>query len=500
VYWLLIPFVFSALAFGGIIVPKINLILGLICREYYADKALRDPNFSYQPGAFDLGTVDPLCNTPEVQARVAEFTMIGGLISGILSAIIAPKLGAMSDRYGRRKIMMITNAGALSGEIITIFAAKFPETFPVYIIFIGNFLDGLAGSFIAAMAISHSYSTDCTPPNRRNVVFGYFHGMMFIGIALGPLIAAEVFRRTQDVIVMFYIALGCHLAFIILLVFFIPESLSKHRQKAAWEAYYKEQENRPPSNGWFSQLRNLNVLEPLKILFPTGSEVSLEVRRNLLLLASVDGIIFGVGTGAMTAIVLYSRYHFTWDVAEQSVFTAVVNSTRVLCLLVVLPFVTRLFRGKVSSRNGRPPPRTGVDLFEMSVIRLAIFFDILGFVGYTFADTSALFMTSGAVASMGGIGSPTLQAALTKHVHPGQVGQLLGAMGLIHAIARIISPILFSTLYAYTVGKFDQAVFVVLTIMFGGAWFVSWMVKPGGKLHLATDTFTSCRLPQHSPT
>jgi hypothetical protein len=181
--------------------------------------------------------------------------------------------------------------------------------------------------------------------------------------------------------------------------------------------------------------------------------------------------------GAMTAVVLYSNFHFQWNVATQSIFMSIVSMARVSCLLVVLPFITWYFR------RSRAPARTGADFFDLSIIRLAIFFDILGFLGYTFSSSGALFITSGAVASMGGIGSPTLQAALTKHVPPDRVGQLLGAMALLHAFARVAAPAIFNWIYAVTVGHFDQAVFVILTVLFGVAWGVSWLVRPGGMFH-----------------
>jgi MFS family permease len=439
-----------------------------------------DGSFTFVPSALG-GEIPDECRTPQVQRVVALFQLQGTLISGILSAIIAPKLGAMSDRYGRTKMMMITNAGALSGEVITIFAATFPETFPVYWILLGFFFDGICGSFIASMAISHSYATDCTPPAQRSVVFGYFHAMMFIGIAVGPLIAAQIIRVTHGVIFMFYIALGCHLAFILLLVFFIPESLSKARQHAAREKYQIEHGNNPAGD-YIDWLRGfLNIFGPLKILYPKGPGSSAAVRRNLMLLASVDTICFGVGSGAITTILLYSQYKFKMSQETQSNFIGIVNICRVVCLMVVLPAITRLVRGKSSAPGSRPAPRTGTDLFELSVIRVAIFFDILGFLGYSLAGSTATFIAAGSLASIGGVGSPTLQAALTKNVPPGQIGQLLGAMALLHAFARILAPTFFNSLYALTVGKFDQTVFVVLTFMFSMAWLVSWLIKPGGK-------------------
>jgi len=89
-----------------------------------------------------------------------------------------------------------------------------------------------------------------------------------------------------------------------------------------------------------------------------------------------------------------------------------------------------------------------------------------------------LFTVAAIFASFGGIGSPTLQSALTKHVPQDRVGQLLGATGLLHALARIVAPIFFNLLYAATVDTFPQAIFVVLTGCFSIAFTVSWFIKP----------------------
>jgi MFS family permease len=459
-------------------VPKLNLIMSLICREYYADKALGDPNFTYLP--IQLGEINPECRTPEVQRRIAGFTLMGSLISGLLAAIIAPKLGVLSDRYGRKPIMCITNLGMFTGEIITIFAAKYPDTFPVYWLFLGFFFDGLSGSFIASMAMSHSYATDCTPPERRNVIFGYFHGCLFTGIAIGPALAAYVVKATNSVIVMFYIALACHIFFVLFLIFVIPESLSKSRQMAAREKHQRVMDAHGLSSDWIQELRSFNFFEPLKILYPTGPGTSAAVRRNLLLLASVDMIVFGVAMGAMPVVIIYSSMTFAWSTVEQSMFMSTMNSCRVFCLLIILPLITRFYRGKAGRR--RSEPQVGTDIFELSLIRVAIVFDMLGFVGYTLARKSSLFMLSGAVASIGGMGSPSLQAALTKHVPPNQVGQLLGAMGLLHACGRVVSPTIFNLIYIATVGSFPQTCFVILAVLFGVACGVSFLVKPGSKL------------------
>ncbi|PSN74083.1 tetracycline-efflux transporter-like protein [Corynespora cassiicola Philippines] len=481
IYWLLPPFLLFSLAFGGIVVPKLNLIMDLVCEEYYASQ---DPDPI--SGPMDPGLQPDRCQNDAVSARSSLFLLYGNLCSGVLSAITSPKLGALSDRYGRKPLMIFTTLGIFMGEILTILAAKYPETWHVNWILVGYTLDGICGSFIMGLAIAHSYATDCTPPQKRNVAFGYFHACLFTGIAVGPALAGQIIQvrtkyvgKTEAVLLVFYIALAFHTIFMLFLAFAIPESLSKDRQEAAREKYRVEVERAGPAADWINQIRSINLFAPLKILWPTGPGSSAAVRWNLILLAATDTIMFGVGMGAMGVIVVYTRRQFDWQDLESGRFVSIVNASRVLALLVGLPLLTRIFKGKKGTKGER---NSGSDRFDLSMIRAAVFFDMLGFLGYALAREGTLFTVSGAITAIGGIGSPTLGSALTKHVPPDRIGQLLGATGLLHAFARVVAPTVFNGIYSATVGSFRQAVFVCLTVTFIGALVCSWLVKPHGWL------------------
>ena len=463
------------MAWGFIAVPKVNLILTLICRRYLSDKALHDPTYKVMPVI--LGGINPQCRIPEVQKLVSNFTLYGNLISGILAAISSPKLGAMSDRYGRKRIVAFISLGILFSEVVTIVVARNPDTISVYWIFLGSACDGLCGSFIACLAVIHGYASDCTHPAKRSVAFSYIHGCLFGGIALGPVIAGYIIEATGDILSVFYIALACHATFALVMLFVVPESLTKERQMVARENHAKKQEmNRGKS--WISSLRHTNIFEPLTILYPKGEGSSPAVRRNLLLLASVDTLGFGVAMGTMTILVIYAQYEFGWETRETGIFVSVVNTCRVGCLLLVLPAVLRLIRGPASKI---PQRNSGSDQAELNIIRIAVLFDIVGYVGYSTVRSGPLFLLSGIIAAIGGIGSPTLQAATTKHVPSDRTGQLLGAMGLLHALARVVAPAAFNLIYSLTVGKFTQTVFVCLGALFGLAFILTCFIRPHGK-------------------
>ncbi|KAH8601947.1 major facilitator superfamily domain-containing protein [Bisporella sp. PMI_857] len=482
-FWLLPAFAVFALAFGTIIVPKLNLILSLVCREYLFDKSQTDPTFIFTPVL--LAADNPQCRIPEVQALVSKFTLWLTIIPGILSAIVAPKIGALSDRYGRKKFMIVSSSGLFITEVITIVVAKYPDTLHYRWLLVGALFDGFSGSFTVNMALTHAYAADITAPPKRSVAFGYFHACLFSGIAIGPLFAAFLIKVFGHILVIFYVALGTYTFFIFYVLFLLPESLSIKRQVLARERYTADGENALSAvnlSTW--GYKRLNILEPLKILWPTGPGSSEHLRANLVLLSVVDTIIFGVAMGSAAVVILYMGYQFGWNTAQTSAFISVVNITRVSCLLIILPLLNYIFRTRRANRQRResgfaiPERNSGSDILDLSIIRTAIFLETLGFIGYAVVRTGPLFVLAGILTACGGIGSPTLQSALTKHVPHDKVGQLLGATGLLHALARVIAPAMFNLVYASTVGTFPQAVFVLLGSCFGLAFVVSWFIRP----------------------
>ena len=371
----------------------------------------------------------------------------------------------------------------LLSELIIIIAAIYPDMIHVNWILIGSVFEGLCGSFVAALALTNAYASDCTAPTKRAVTFGYFHSILFGGIALGPILAGYVVKATDDILIVFYLALACHTIFFLFLMFIIPESLSHERQMAAREKKVYVGAGEQHAQTWESTLmRGLkrgNIFAPLSILWPTGEGANRAVRRNLVLLAAVDTTMFGVAMGSMNIEVYYSELMFGWGTFETSVFVSIINICRVTCLIVLLPLIARFLRGP---KTDKPARQSGSDRVDLAVIRTAIFFDMLGYGGYATVRTGPLFIASGAIASIGGMGPPTLQSAVTKHVPPDRTGQVLGAMGLLHALARVVGPTIFNLIYSETVGKFTQTVFVCLAATFGLAFVLSWFIRPYGML------------------
>lgn len=506
IYWLIGPYALFTLAFGGSMVPKLNLIIDLVCRRYFADREHDD--FHVLPVV--PGAENPQCQIPDVQRSVATFMLVMSVIVGSLSAYTAPRLGAMSDRFGRKGIMVVSSSGGLVGEIITILAAKYPDLIHYKWLLAAAVFDGLAGSFTAGSVVSHSYASDCTPPSRRAVAFGYLHACLFTGLALGPLLAGYFVEWTGSLLSIFYVTLACHLVFILYILLVLPESLSRRRQNLARDKYAKEQEvfaarirqedllqeeaeragRRARTTGLAGlarttlvKVRRSNPLAPLAILLPKGAHQK-RARRNLIVLATIDTLIISVAMSMGAVTLLYSEFMFHWGNFETSAFMSAVSMVRVVVLMGVFPVLNYVFRVRPAARlrriSGEAPSEsnTGADRLDLWLIRSAILSDVLGVAGYIFARTPAVFVLCGIVTAFGGLGSATIQSVLTKHVSPDRVGQLLGAIGLLHSSSRVVAPMLFNGLYAATVGSYPQAVFVLATALFSTVFLLAFFIRP----------------------
>ena len=450
-------FLLYCLAVGAIAVPKLNIIINLLCYQYHLPPNSRS-RFSPSKGT------PAECQTAAVQSHTARFFLCANVISGCLCAFSSPRLSALSDRYGRKKILAFTATGMLLGDVITLVVAWFPDHISVYVILLEFAFGGLAGTFVATMAVIQSYAADCTSPGERSTSFGRLHACTYAGAAAGPILGGLFIKYLGggDLLSVFYLAAVCHGLFIIFVLTYIPESLSPERQALA-RAFDFEQRSlltspKPTIRRSDSVLStaSLSPIRPLAILLPQAGLPSRRLlRRNLILLALIDTVIFGVILSITHILVLYSTYTFHLSIISSSALISITNASRVVALIGVLPLVSRVFS-------------------SLNTIRVSILVTALSSFTLALAPTFSLFTLSSAVSALSALASPTLQAILTTLVPERQTGELLGAISLLHALARIVIPGLLDLIYSLTVVKGGGgAVFVwlagIFTVVFGAS-------------------------------
>ena len=315
------------------------------------------------------------------------------------------------------------------------------------------------------MAILQAYAADCTDGEDRVSIFSQIHASMFLGLALGPAIGGLFIRYVGngDMLSILYAATVCHAGFICFVVFGTRESLQLRTQPT--------QEPLPQSSSVF------DILQPLKILRPPVETSSHAARRNLPVLAGIDGVAFGIQLGLTSLLVLYSEYKLGWRTMEASLFVSVTNGTR-----AIIPILSRMVRRPIPQREpdaeeeASNKSTTGTE-FSISIIRLALLFDLVSHLGFAMAGNAVLFTLSGILAAAAAPASPTIQSLMTTYVDGGRIGELLGTVSLFHAVARGLLPTSMQLIYSMTLVHTPGIVFWILGGLFAGLFVLSLWIK-----------------------
>jgi MFS family permease len=280
----------------------------------------------------------------------------------------------------------------------------------------------------------------------------------------------------------------------ILFLAMVPESLQtnvKHRGPLRLQTLKYLRDHFQGS--WSEKLKRMNPVRLLRILSPSNEHVDKSNQRSVLVLASINTILFGAIMGAMNVMMLYSEFRFGWDNKESGIFLSTVNVFRTLATVVVLPLVIILSRHLSKSNrssykhayahasaNADADDTVGdIDTLDIFLLRVSIFSDTVGYIGYALSPTGALFILSGAIASLGAIGLATSEASLTKLLPASQTGELLGALGFLQALARIIAPTVAGLTYSWTTESMPQLVFWGIAFCFAGAGLMTVLLKSG---------------------
>lgn len=170
---------------------------------------------------------------PLYAERFHATPMAIGWLTGIYSGmqiIFTPILGKLSDRFGRRPVLMVSIAGTAIGFALMGMATALP------LLFVARILAGITGGNIS---IPQAYIADVTAPEQRSRAMGMIGAAFGLGFTFGPLIGGVMSRISYSA--PFYFAAGLAIANVILVYFILPESLShEHRAKPHEEATVAE--------------------------------------------------------------------------------------------------------------------------------------------------------------------------------------------------------------------------------------------------------------------
>ena len=153
-------------------------------------------------------------------------------------------------------------------------------------------------------------------------------------------------------------------------------------------------------------------------------------------------------------------------------FISTINVFRAITTILLLPFLVRWIR------KHNAWPFSGLSDANLILIRIALLSDAVGYLGYTMAPNGILFTFSGTIAALGSIGLASTEAFLTKQIDARRVGELMGALGLLQSLSRVVAPTVINLVYAWTVKAFPSMVFLGVAGFFLAMGGISVFISP----------------------
>jgi MFS transporter, DHA1 family, tetracycline resistance protein len=365
----------------------------------------------------------------------AEASRIFGLMVALYAAmqfLFAPILGSLSDKYGRRAVILISLTGAGIDYLLLAFAPNLSW------LFVGRVIAGITAANITAVT---AYIADISTPEKRAQNFGMV-GMAFgLGFIAGPVLGGLL--GNIGLRIPFLVVAGITLLNAVYGFFVLPESLKpENRREFSWAR----------AN-------------------PIGSLAGLGRYPIVLGLAGVT-VLSGLAQNALQSIwVLYTSHRFSWDTGDVGISLAVVGLS------------AALVQGGLT---GRIVPKIG----ERRAIIYGLGIGCIANVLYGLANQGWMMYLIPFLGALGFIAGPSTQALISKSVKSNEQGSTQGAITSILSLTGVIGPLIATSVFSYFIGEnapfelpgasFFLGALFTLFAMFLAQWLFARVPVPSG--------------------
>ncbi|HKA80807.1 MAG TPA: TCR/Tet family MFS transporter [Xanthobacteraceae bacterium] len=359
-------------------------------------------------------------------ARATEIYGIFGTAWALMQFLVSPLHGALSDRFGRRPLILFSNFGLALDYVLMAVAPN------LWWLFAGRVISGITA---ASIATSYAYVADVTAPELRAARFGLLGVAFGAGFVFGPALGG--LAGSIDPHLPFWIAAGLSLLNTLYGLFVLPESLPREqRAPFAW--------------------RRAN---------PLGALALLRSQPQLLGLATVN-FLHDLAHASLPNIgVLYMMYRYGWD--ERAVgftMTAVGACSMIVQGALIGPTVARFG--------------------ERITLIAGLVFGVLGFTVFGIAETGIVFLAGIPLLALWGFANPAALGLMSHQVDATEQGRLQGANASIMGIANLLGPGLFAQTLAFSIsgggGHWSGAAFLLAAAMVALAIVIAWRATARG--------------------
>lgn len=339
---------------------------------------------------------------PVIPALIMELTgeglsrasIYGGwllFLYSLMQFLCAPIIGALSDRFGRRPVLLFSLTGFGLDYILMGLAPT------IGWLFLGRFLAGITG---ASTVTASAYIADVSPPDKRAQNFGLIGAAFGLGFIIGPVIGGLLGEYGPRV--PFFAAAALTLLNVLYGFFILPESLPpEERRPFSW--------NRANPLGTLQEMRKYPVL------------VGLAGALVLLYLSS---------HATQSTWTFYTMEKFDWSEREVGYSLGFVG----LMVAIVQGGLTRAIIPRIGAQRA---------------VFVGFTFYIIGFLGFAFADAGWMMFAWVVPFSLGGLAGPALQGIMSNQVPKNAQGELQGAVTSLVSLSAIVGPPVMTYLFGY---------------------------------------------------
>ncbi len=326
-------------------------------------------------------------------AEALHYVLIFSTTWALMQFIASPVVGALSDRFGRRPVLLISIFGLGFDYLIMALAPTLAW------LFVGRLISGVTS---ASFSTAGAYIADVSPPEKRAQNFGLIGAAFGVGFVLGPSLGGWLGGISPRL--PFWVASGLALINGLYGLFLLPESL-------------------PPSRRSPFRWRNAN---------PVGSLNLLAAYPGLLGLAG-SFFLFVLGQQVLQNIfVLYTAYRYHWGMSDVGLFLAASGVAAILVqALVVKPVVATAG--------------------ERGALLIGLMCAAVAFVIFALAPNSLLFWCALGPSALSGLAQASSQSLMSRRVPPNEQGRLQGAASGLMSIAGLIAPGLYTSVFAWAI-------------------------------------------------
>ncbi|MBF8253345.1 MAG: TCR/Tet family MFS transporter [Deltaproteobacteria bacterium] len=352
-----------------------------------------------------------------VSAASSTYGWLVALYS-LMQFVCAPVLGSLSDRFGRRAVIL----GSLFGSGVDYLLLAFAPTLPWF--FLGRIIAGITGANYTAAS---AYIADISPPEKRAANFGLLGAAFGLGFIAGPAVGGML--GSFGLRVPFFVAAGLTLLNWLYGAFVLPESLPReHRRTFTWGR----------AN-------------------PVGSLLALKRFPVVLGLVETYFLINLAHQVLPSTWVLYTSYRYEWTPKQVGLSLAIVG------------IMSALVQGGLARRV---IPALG----ERRAIILGLVNGTVFMSAYGLAQRGWMIYAIIVVGSFGALAGPAIQGLISRSVPMNEQGAVQGSLSSLASLAGIIGPPVFTGLFGYFISPRAPAHVPGVAFFFGSALIVLALV------------------------